>query len=83
MRFTSRWRTTDGRLLVAEQQDLGGFVRRIVRCAGNLPPERFEIFRRLYVVGERPDDVMASMSMSHEKFEIERSAVIRSLMRSA
>jgi len=57
-----------------------GLVRKIFRCAGNLSPQRFEMFRRIYVLGEDPSLVMAALGMTAQVFDSERRAIIRALM---
>lgn len=57
------------------------FVERILRGSRLLPRLRQQIFDRLYVRGESPQQVRESLGLDEKRFEQERAAALRSLMR--
>jgi len=64
---------------MANNQEM--FMQKLLRLAGNLPHQRYEIFRRLYIHGQKADLVRESMHLSEDQFEEERRALLRSLIR--
>jgi hypothetical protein len=57
------------------------FMHKVLRLASNLPQQRYEIFRRLYVQGQPVEMVRMDLRMNEDQFEHERKSLLRSLIR--
>jgi len=64
---------------VANKQEI--FVQKLLRLAGHMPGQRYEIFDRLYVQGQPTEAARKDMMMSEDQFEEERRSLLRSLLR--